>query len=668
MTPEYLKKYPHLFEPLYVKSSKTPFKNRALCSPNGIPWYFGFNNMGEVNEYGIDYYTELARGEAAAVNLLIFFSNNDNEPLVLNPDLGNHMKMHMLQRSIHAYQAKSFVELCHAGRCAAVMGMPDDPILASTSGVYQGKNIKGMDEEDMQRVIDQHVRLARNAKRCGFDGIQLHFAHGWLPHDFLSPLSNKRTDEYGGSVENRVRFPLRIVKAVREAVGNDMIIELRMDGWDGIEGGITPEDAAQQILLMQDYVDMAHVSCGTRLDNRTRAMMIPTYVIERLHNVWASEIVKNTPGINIPIGVVGYISTPEEAERVLAEGKADYILMARSFCADPDWVRKAKECREEDIRPCIHCGYCIDHGRRKALFRDNELALVDEPKNDSGCAVNPFACQGISKKWIPEPKVKKKVAIVGGGVAGLNAAIAAADHGHEVTLYEGSNKLGGQITLTDELDFKRDLKAYHEYLAKQVEKHPNIDVRLNTRATPDMIRESDVDTAIIAIGAKQRRSTIPGSEKAYPAMGAFRNIERFGRNVAIVGGGHVGIELGLHLAANGHKVTVVERDEFILPTAELSVRVSLLKEAENRKVEMLSSTEVIEVLSEGIRVKNEGKGEYVIEADSVILAIGTEALTDKREAYRDVALDVVYVGDVLDDGILDLPHAVETGFNAGYVI
>ncbi|MGN0347011.1 MAG: FAD-dependent oxidoreductase [Lachnospiraceae bacterium] len=668
MRPYYLDKYPNVFKPLKVKNSKTPFKNRVMCSPNGIPWYFGFNGRDQLNEYGIDYFAELARGGTAAVNLLLFFSNDENAlyaPVLAN---GNHQRMHMMQRAVHAYGAKSFVELCHAGRCAVGMGMQDDPILASTSGVYQGNTIKGMDEADMQKVIDQHVRISLDAKRSGFDGIQLHFAHGWLAHDFLSPLSNKRTDEYGGSVENRVRFPLRIVKAIREAVGDDMIIELRLDGWDGIEGGITPEDAAQQILLFQDYIDMAHLSCGTRLDNRTRAMMIPTYMIERQHNVWTSEIVKNTPGINIPIGVVGYISTAEECEDILASGKADYVLLARSFTADPDWLQKSKEGREEDIRPCIHCNYCIDHGRRKALFKDNELALVEKPKNDSGCAVNPFACQGISRKFLPAPTRKKKVAVVGGGVAGCTAALAAADHGHSVTLYEGSQNLGGQIRLTDEVPFKADLKAYHEYLECQVKKHPNIDLKLGVHATPELISESDVDTAVIAIGAKQRKSDIPGSSKAIPAMGAFHHPEKYGDNVVIIGGGHVGVELAIYISDGKRKITVIEQSEYILPTAELSVRVSLLNEAKKQNIVLLESTKAVRIEENGVVVKTASGEEKTLPSDTTVLAIGTEALVEEREQFRYVATDVIYAGDVIDDGLLDLPHAAETGFNAGFSI
>lgn len=661
-------KYPHLFEPLYVKSSKTPIKNRVLSAPNGIFNNFGIED-GRLNYFGLHYFDEIARGGTATVNLAIMISTDPNQPdgLVVDTEKGNHIKMHMLQRSIHAYQAKSFVEIFHAGRCAAVMANKDVPILGSTDSEYQGHHVKGMDEDDMQQVIAQYVKVAKNSKRAGFDGIQLHFAHGWLAHDFLSPLSNHRTDEYGGSVENRVRFPLRIVKAIREAVGDDMIIELRLDGSDEVEGGITPEDTAQQILLMQDYVDMAHVTCGTRLDNSTRAKMHPTYVLPKVHNAWASEIVKKTPGINIPIGVVGYISKPEEGEKLIAEGKADYILLCRSLIADPGWVNKAKYGQEEDIRPCLRCDYCLDHGRRKALFKGKELCLVSEPTFDGACAVNPLSHQGISKIIFPKPERVKNVAVVGGGVAGMVAAITAAERGHKVTLYEGSNNLGGQIRLTDDVDFKIELKEYHEYLENKIRKNPNITLKLGTKATPELIKESGVDAAIIAVGAKQKLPDIPGVEKGIPSMGAFTNLQRYGKRVAIVGGSFVGVELALYLAANGHEVTVIEQSDYILQYSELSLRVSLLEEIQNKNIKTLESTEAIEVLDNGVKVVSDEKGEYIIEADSVVLAVGTQARVKERDSFANVAIDVINVGDALDN-ILDVPNAVETGFNAGYTL
>ncbi|MGN0352763.1 MAG: FAD-dependent oxidoreductase [Roseburia sp.] len=227
---------------------------------------------------------------------------------------------------------------------------------------------------------------------------------------------------------------------------------------------------------------------------------------------------------------------------------------------------------------------------------------MDEPTHDGACAVNPFSHQGISKLLIPKPDRLKKVAVVGGGVAGLNAAIAAAQREHDVTLYEQKSKLGGQITITDEVSFKSELKECHEYLERQARKLSNLTIKLNTKATLDMIRESEVDVAIIAVGAKQKLSKIPGAEKGTQSFDAFHDPDRLGKKVVIIGGGHVGAELGLYLAEFGHQVTVVEQRDFFLLTCELSISVSLLQELENRNVEALHSTEAIEVLDAGVRV------------------------------------------------------------------
>ena len=667
-------KYPNLFTPLYVKNAKTPFKNRIMSAPNGLYESYGLDTGKRLNQYGQEYFTELARGGMATIMLTLRFTTDpdDRTHLLIEPgninNEGNHSAMHLLQRSVHAYQTKSMIELFHAGRCASVMANGKKiPLLASTDGEYQGLPVKGLDEQDMQDIIERYVTLAKNARRSGFDGILLHFGHGWLVHDFLSPLSNQRTDEYGGTVENRVRFPLRILRAIREVVGDTMIIELRLNGWDGVPGGITPEDAALQVLLMQKYVDMVHITCGTRLDNRTRAMEHPTYVGTKLHNAWASEIIKNTPGVEIPIGVVGYISTPEEAEGLIASGKADYICLARAIIADPEWAKKAKENRAEDIRPCLRCVYCLDHGRRKALFSNKELSLAAEPTNDGACVVNPFSHQGISKKWFPKPERIKNIAVVGGGPAGLNAAIAAGERGHKVTLYERGREFGGQIRFTDQVSFKRELKEYHEYLERRVRQCENITIKLNTAATPEMIRESNVDTAIIAVGAKAKSPDMPVTGKCSQSLGAFHNPERFGRKVVIVGGGHVGIELALHLAEYNRAVTVVEKNDFILATCQFSLRVALLQETERRSIEVIPSTEAIEILEEGVKVVNSEKGEYIILADSIIFAIGTEPLVMQRDSFLGAAPDVINVGDCMGDGVMDLPHAVETGFNAGYI-
>ncbi len=666
MIPAYIKKYPKLFEPLTIRRGRTEFvfNNRVMMSPVGICATGGGADNGRINIFGVDYWTGIIRGGFSSVCLPMEIPSNGSHEGVfdLNPKKCNYMNMHLLQRSVHAYNGKTFAELIHGGRC---MTRPDVPLIGASDSEYQGRHVKGMDAKDMQDIIDMCVDFAHQARRAGFDGIMIHFAHGWLFHDFLSPLTNHRTDEFGGSVENRCRFPIMVLKAVRDVIGDDLLIELRLTGNDEMEGGITPEDAAQQVLLLQDYVDMIHISCGTRIDVTSRPRMTPTSFFPTEHNAYASEIVKKTPGVRIPIGTVGAIGNPERAEKLLEEGKADYVLIARAAIADNEWVKKIKEGREDDIRPCLRCNMCLDHGRRKSKIQGKELVMASEVSFDRMCAVNPLSMQAASKKMFPAPERRKKVVVVGGGVAGMNAALSAANRGHEVTLYEKSDKLGGQALLSDGMWFKKEMKAYHEWLERQVRKNPNIFVVLNTEATPEMVSDINPDATIVAVGAKQIVPPIPGIEKATMAFDVFGNEDKVGKKVVIIGGGDIGCELSIHLSERGHDCTVVELTHFQAGNAELSIRMSILQFMEKDNVTTLLDTKATEITDEGVWVENE-EGRKLIPADTVIVCVGTTPLREERDSFRNVSFDVINIGDCKKAS--NMQHAIETGFDAGLIL
>ena len=666
MIPAYIKKYPKLFEPLTIRRGRTEFvfNNRVMMSPVGICATGGGADNGRINIFGVDYWTGIIRGGFSSVCLPMEIPSNGSHEGVfdLNPKKCNYMNMHLLQRSVHAYNGKTFAELIHGGRC---MTRPDVPLIGASDSEYQGRHVKGMDAKDMQDIIDMCVDFAHQARRAGFDGIMIHFAHGWLFHDFLSPLTNHRTDEFGGSVENRCRFPIMVLKAVRDVIGDDLLIELRLTGNDEMEGGITPEDAAQQVLLLQDYVDMIHISCGTRIDVTSRPRMTPTSFFPTEHNAYASEIVKKTPGVRIPIGTVGAIGNPERAEKLLEEGKADYVLIARAAIADNEWVKKIKEGREDDIRPCLRCNMCLDHGRRKSKIKGKELVMASEVSFDRMCAVNPLSMQAASKKMFPAPERRKKVVVVGGGVAGMNAALSAANRGHEVTLYEKSDKLGGQALLSDGMWFKKEMKAYHEWLERQVRKNPNIFVVLNTEATPEMVSDINPDATIVAVGAKQIVPPIPGIEKATMAFDVFGNEDKVGKKVVIIGGGDIGCELSIHLSERGHDCTVVELTHFQAGNAELSIRMSILQFMEKDNVTTLLDTKATEITDEGVWVENE-EGRKLIPADTVIVCVGTTPLREERDSFRNVSFDVINIGDCKKAS--NMQHAIETGFDAGLIL
>ena len=666
MKATYLEKYSRMFEPLTIRRGRNEFvfNNRVMMAPVGICATGGGADNGRINTFGIDYWTGIIRGGFSAVTLPMEVPENGSHDGVfnMNPKEFNYMNLHLLQRSVHSYNGKTFAELIHGGRC---MIRKDIPLLGASDSEYQGRHVKGMDAKDMEDVIALCVEFAHQARRSGFDGIMMHFAHGWLFHDFLSPLTNHRTDEFGGSVENRCRFPIMVLKAVRDVIGDDLLIELRLTGNDEMEGGITPEDAAQQVLLLQDYVDMIHISCGTRIDVTSRPRMTPTSFFPTEHNAYASEIVKKTPGVRIPIGTVGAIGNPERAEKLLEEGKADYVLIARAAIADNEWVKKIKEGREDDIRPCLRCNMCLDHGRRKSKIKGKELVMASEVSFDRMCAVNPLSMQAASKKMFPAPERRKKVVVVGGGVAGMNAALSAANRGHEVTLYEKSDKLGGQALLSDGMWFKKEMKAYHEWLERQVRKNPNIFVVLNTEATPEMVSDINPDATIVAVGAKQIVPPIPGIEKATMAFDVFGNEDKVGKKVVIIGGGDIGCELSIHLSERGHDCTVVELTHFQAGNAELSIRMSILQFMEKDNVTTLLDTKATEITDEGVWVENE-EGRKLIPADTVIVCVGTTPLREERDSFRNVSFDVINIGDCKKAS--NMQHAIETGFDAGLIL
>ena len=666
MKPTYKEKYPHLFEPMYVGKNKVRFNNRACMAPIGsIATGGGEMSEGRISQNGIDQCMNYIRGgfSTVALPMEVPIDGGHEHMYNLNPKTCNQMQFHLLQRSVHAYRGLTFAELLH---CGPFVNLPDYPRLGADTYVTNGYPVKAATLEDMKGICDLFAQYALWAKIARFDGLMIHMAHGWLFNQFLSPLTNHRTDEFGGSVENRCRFPMMVLKAIRDAVGDDLLIELRLNGNDEVEGGILPEDAAQQVLILQEYADMIHITCGHRVDALSRPKQHPSNFFPMAHNAYASEIVKNTPGVHIPIGVVGAIYTPEVAEEVLAKGQADYVLMARSAMADPEIIKKAKEGREDDIRPCLRCNYCMDHGRREALT--TELHLLSHPSYDRHCATNPLAFQSLSKRDFPPAERVKRIAVVGGGVAGMEAALAAAERGHEVIIYEKTDKLGGQALLSDVMWFKKEMKLFHEYLERQVRKRQNIIVNLNTECTPEIIDDLDPDAVIVAVGAEQIVPNIPGVEKAVMSFDVFGHEEENvkGKKVAIIGGGDIGVELGIYLNELGHECTIVEMGHYIAPKAQLTERISYLEWLEQEKVQTMVDTKCVEITDKGAVIEDADGNQKLLEADTVIIAVGTKSLAEERDKFIDTAFDVINVGDCVKAS--SIVHAVHTGFDAGWTL
>ena len=660
--PEYKRKYPHLFTPLTVgRVKKVTYKNRVLVGPIG-PMGISLDAIGRLTDAGVDQYGRHARGGFASVCIPyeVPYCGGHSRTLSLDPKEDGLYFIHNVQRVIHGFGAKSMCEIYHPGMC--MIEACGEELISADSFIYNGRQVRAMNEEDMERVTTMYVEAAKLARRAGFDGLTLHYGHGWLMHNFLCPLTNHRKDKYGGSVENRVRFPRSVLERIREAVP-DMVMELRMCGSDKTEGGIEIPDAVEQALLFQDVVDMIHVTSGGRTTALSRARQSPSYFSPAAVNAPATEAFKKG-GVRVPVGIIGAVHDPQIAEKLLADGVADYVLMARQVIADNDWMNKVREGREEDIRPCLRCSYCLDGGRRGKLTA--EVNITPDFTTDAYCSVNPLYIQGNSLPRFFRPTTGRKVAVIGGGVAGMQAALSADANGHHVTLFEKSSRLGGQLNVyPDDLWFKKQMVAFRKYMVRQIEKS-GVGVVLNKSVTPEEIAGEKFDVAIVATGSRQAVPPIPGihGDNVVMAWDAFTYEGKPGGHLVVVGGGSVGCEVALFLSEKGYTLTVVEMTPYIASNSEVGERTSLIEQLEKHGITILENTLCTQITEKGVVVRGKDGVERELPADGVVVSAGSAVSVEERDAFENAAFDVYYVGDC-DGGEANVRHAVNGAWCVG---
>lgn len=651
--------YPHLFQPLTLKNGMI-LKNRIFASPTH---HAGVVNppSNTFNEWGANIYKERAKGGAALVTVgegkfgdMTTCGHGDHVNCC-EPDAV--FAFHNYVTYVHRFGALASIEFSHGGQFAK-----EDPKSASSLKMPQGWDSREMTVEDMNRVADEYAYGCLMAKKAGFDVVCLHFAHGWLIGGFLSPMVNKRTDEYGGSVENRCRFPLMILQRIRQMVGNELAIEIRLSGEEYTPNGLHIDDVVEIAKILQNEVDMIQISCGTRLVAWTRALMQPTHFVPHGHNAAMARKVKEN--VSVPVGCVGGISDPELAEKMIADGDCDYVVMARSLIADPDWAEKVRYNQVKDIRPCIKCMRCLDITAGRVNTATG--AVLDNPKavQKSECSVNPFFGNGQVRRELVPVLRKKKVVIIGGGIAGMQSAITAVQRGHDVVLFEKSNKLGGQLFYTDYVWFKSDMKKYRDYMIRQIQQ-TNVTIKMNTEATVDLVVAENPDAILIAAGATPIIPPIPGvdSKQVVTAIDMFGHETNLGQRVAVIGGGMVGCEVGLHLTHNGHDVVVVEMGDMLAPEAIFTERMHTLKlmeEDEHLTTHLCAKCTAIQ--PEGIIIQHKDGSTELIAADSVVLSAGFRSNHGLYEALKNCAPDVIEIGDCRQVGTIYA--AVHGGYDA----
>ncbi len=630
--------YPNLFEP--IKIGDTLFRNRIFSAPTGHP---DVTLDGEFTEDAVTYYERKAQGGVAAITLgEAIVDSKYGKRHKFQVSLDDRYVSHSLSRladNVNRHGAVLSIELQHSGMNAGgLMNYApgtEPPVYGPSSCVLGGVQVHEMPEDIIWYVVDKFAAAARFVRDCGLGMVTIHAGHGWLLNQFMDPRNNKRTDKWGGSIENRARFTVEVVDAIHRTCGAGYPVEVRISGVSAHPTGYGIEEGIKFAQQLDGHADIIHVSVGSSTGltekNNVFGTTHPSLFLEDGVNVkYAAEIKKHVKISKV--ATVGALTDPAMMEAIIASGKADITQMARGLICDPDIPNKARDGREDEIIRCMRCMYCFSHLKEHGQF---------------WCALNPETSrERYFQRALPAAK-KQKVLVAGGGIGGMQAALTAAGYGHEVVLCEKSGRLGGSILCEENVPFKAHLMEYIE-LQKRLIERSDIDLRLNTAVTPEYARSVNADVIIAALGAVPIKPDIPGIDgtNVCGAEEAYAHPEKVGASAVIMGAGLVGTELAIYLTNLGKKVSVVEMADQMNTGGNFLHGVTVQAQIDMLGIDVSYNTKAVGIDKGGVKCITP-EGEKYFAAVTVINAVGQRSLSNEASALRNSARRFYQLGDCL---------------------
>ena len=675
-------RYPHVFDPVEVRGNV--FRNRLIAAPTMFfhaPYF-----IPQIAENIYRMVEVRARGGFGCVA---------TGELPLNFEEGRGAFMDRAIDFHHFYgsdfdAAKEYADRIHAGGALAYMEISHEGLEADDAAEpwgpdamvrEDGRHVFGMDRQMMEKVCRDLHDMGRFATACSFDGVLLHGGHGFLLQQFISPLFNHRVDEFGGSIENRSRFPRMALRALRAGMGEDKVLELRMSAEDGEEGGMTLVDSCAFAEQIDGLVDIFHVSNGIKKLGNGSDTFSDIFDVHGVNLERAAQIRRHLH--KTLVAVVGGFNSVGQAEEAIASGKVDFVEYARQCFADPEFINKTLDGREDMIHSCVRCFHCYpgfcEHPTDIPLWYQlppEEFMKVYSPAVMGDCSINANSGLGYYPDRLPKPQESRKVLVVGGGVAGMQAAITAARRGHDVTLAAATDRLGGVLLFAEHDHDKREWFDFVEVLEHEMDEE-GIAVQLRTTVDGDYIHRLWPEYVIIAVGAHNRGCRLPGAHLAMDAADSYYHMDEVGHSVVLAGGGLTACETALNLAADGHDVTMVVRRPRITPDTFGYYRNALLDEMDRRGIKQMLSTVPLEFTSGGLvcekAIDDQGTpgGErLIVKADTYMYSFGMdpneELVEELTRCSEEIGARVFNVGNSSSAGTVH--DAVHMGDQAAMAV